>query len=451
MPRGTLVESLKDGGVQYYFNGASQMVMGWITWNADGSKTFFDLVTGVAKSGFYTDSEGDTYYFDPAADNHTVRWTHYISGNRYYFNGNGVMQKGLIRWNSTGDYSFFGENGAAASGLTAVGDVTYCFNPDTFTSLRWSQTINGKLYYFDSDYTMVTGWVKWNGENASSYFGEDGAAYSGWHDIDESRYYFDPAKNFRNVKWTQYIEGSRYYFDGNARMVTGWIQWNSGDGKGLYSYFATPDGAMVYGEQVIDGVSYDFGTTGYVDRDDLRIMGASRTTAAQMARYYIQSVGSSTYPSDVYAQYGAKNINEFTQIVFEEAEAEGVRAEVLFAQVVHETGYLKFGGDVSADQCNFGGLGATGGGNPGIDFVELSIDRGYGKQNAVRIGLRAQTQHLKAYGSTDDLNQEKVDDRFGYVSPRGKAPTVMELGGTWAADKGYGEALAKIIQDILEA
>ena len=36
-----------------------------------------------------------------------------------------------------------------------------------------------------------------------------------------------------------------------------------------------------------------------------------------------------------------------------------------FAQVMLETGGLTFGGDVQASQCNFGGLGAVGGGAAG--------------------------------------------------------------------------------------
>ncbi len=45
--------------------------------------------------------------------------------------------------------------------------------------------------------------------------------------------------------------------------------------------------------------------------------------------------------------------------MFEKLKKEGVRAEVVFAQVCLETGYLSFGGQVSAEQCNFSGLGAT--------------------------------------------------------------------------------------------
>ncbi len=173
---------------------------------------------------------------------------------------------------------------------------------------------------------------------------------------------------------------------------------------------------------------------------DMLIMGESQTTVAQMVRRY-QATGY-TYPSDVYTQYGAATIEAFCQILYEEAITEGVRAEVVFAQVMLETGWLQFGGDVQADQCNFGGIGATGGvsGNSFNDWGE----------NSVRKGLRAQVQHLKAYASTEALVNDLVDPRFNYVT-RGSAPTVYGLSGTWAASTTYGERLAALIRELLSS
>jgi hypothetical protein len=109
---------------------------------------------------------------------------------------------------------------------------------------------------------------------------------------------------------------------------------------------------------------------------------------------------------------------------------------VLYGQVMYETGWLQFGGDVSADQCNFGGLGATGGGAGGATFPD------------VRTGLRAQVQHLKAYASTDALNNECVDPRFNLVT-RGIAPTLEDLNGRWAVPgTTYGQDIAKIINQL---
>ncbi|WP_167930582.1 N-acetylmuramoyl-L-alanine amidase [Olsenella sp. SW781] len=165
------------------------------------------------------------------------------------------------------------------------------------------------------------------------------------------------------------------------------------------------------------------------------IMGTSTTSAAQMARYYRSVAGESAYPASVYASKGAPTIEDFARIVYEEATAEGVRAEVVFCQAMHETGWLRFGGDVSVGQCNFAGIGATGGGAAGATFGD------------VRTGIRAQVQHLKAYASTEPLNNPCVDPRFHYVT-RGIAPTLDDLDGRWATGNGYGSKIYSLIQEL---
>ena len=169
------------------------------------------------------------------------------------------------------------------------------------------------------------------------------------------------------------------------------------------------------------------------------IMGATTISSERMVAYY-RGTGAA-YPSDVYAQYGAPTIDDFCRILVEEANGEGVRAEVLFAQVSVETGNLRFGGQVKVGQCNFGGLGATDGGASGADFS------GYGA-DGVRMGLRAQSQHLKAYASKDALNGICVDPRFSLVT-RGVAPMVENLGsGKWATDKTYASKLLRVMNAL---
>ncbi len=49
-----------------------------------------------------------------------------------------------------------------------------------------------------------------------------------------------------------------------------------------------------------------------------------------------------TFPSAVYARFGADSIEEFCTILIEEARIEGVKPEVVFAQAMHETGMVAF-------------------------------------------------------------------------------------------------------------
>lgn len=66
-------------------------------------------------------------------------------------------------------------------------------------------------------------------------------------------------------------------------------------------------------------------------------------------------------------------------------EALGVRWDYAFFQMLLETGYLTYGGDVKPDQNNFAGLGATGGGVRGERFKDIAS------------GARAHIEHLVMY------------------------------------------------------
>ncbi len=117
-----------------------------------------------------------------------------------------------------------------------------------------------------------------------------------------------------------------------------------------------------------------------------------------------------------------------------EASFEGINSDIAFAQMCLETGFLRFGGLITEDMYNFCGLGAIDENNPGCRF------------NSEQEGVRAHIQHLKAYGSTEDLRMPLADPRYRWVQPKGKAPDVYALSGTWASDRQYGEKLAGILK-----
>lgn len=182
----------------------------------------------------------------------------------------------------------------------------------------------------------------------------------------------------------------------------------------------------------------------------MQIMGTSQTTVAQMVRYYnANASGYDTFKAKYNGKYdgclakgGARTINQFAQIFYEEATAEGVRAEVAFTQCMKETGFLKYGGDVLPNQYNFAGIGATGAVH-GASFSN------------VRMGIRAQIQHLKAYGSISPLTNPCVDPRFNLVK-RGSAQYVEWLGIKenpngygWATSKSYGHDIVSMVNSLL--
>lgn len=170
------------------------------------------------------------------------------------------------------------------------------------------------------------------------------------------------------------------------------------------------------------------------------IMGTTDVTLDQMVAYYVQS--GAEYPGEILAEGGAPDIETFCQIYIEEAEKEGVRSEVAFAQTMKETGWLQYGGDAKITQFNFAGLGTTGNGVQGNSFSD------------VREGVRAQIQHLKAYATDEELLSECVDSRYAYVI-KGCAPYVEWLGQQenpegygWATGVNYGYDIVKMINTM---
>lgn len=167
------------------------------------------------------------------------------------------------------------------------------------------------------------------------------------------------------------------------------------------------------------------------------IMGKTEATTAQMVAYALKGNSKPLLPFCT--------IEELAEIFIEEAELEGVRADVAWAQSLKETGYFKYGGIVLPEQNNYAGIGAVNGNSQG---QAASFE-------SPRLGVRAQIQHLKAYASTEALKQPCVDPRFNLVK-RGSAIYVEWLGAGdnpngvgWAyPGKGYGADIIKILNAI---
>jgi len=166
-----------------------------------------------------------------------------------------------------------------------------------------------------------------------------------------------------------------------------------------------------------------FPTVGYGDPvRPLRIASRGRAQVPELIAFFTE-----TNP-----RVDRGRLNELARAYLDEAAAEGINSDIAFCQMVHETDYLRFGGDARAWQNNFCGLGVTGGGRRGLSFA------------SVRIGVRAHIQHLKAYADAEPLHQRCVDPRFALVR-RAQAPFVEDLGGTWATDPRYGVKLRRIL------
>ena len=236
-------------------------------------------------------------------------------------------------------------------------------------------------------------------------------------------------------KKAQYVYKAKKRSDGSYRTLVDNV--NHKGKYGAYKYEVTVTTANGIKKMLLSGkITLEESKE---DADGLyEISGSSNVTVAQMMSYYNKNA---TYPT-FYAVSDAPTLKKFCEIYYEECEAEGIRVEVAFAQAMHETNFLRYGGDVNISQFNFAGLGATGGGVSGNSFA------------TVRIGIRAHVQHLKAYANEEPLNQECVDSRFQYVT-RGTAPYVEWLaipdnpyGKGWATDVNYTSSMKRHIEAL---
>ncbi len=168
------------------------------------------------------------------------------------------------------------------------------------------------------------------------------------------------------------------------------------------------------------------------------IMGEGKATLEQMVSFALKGNPKPLLP---YC-----SVEELAKMFIEEAQIEGVRADVAFAQSLKETGYFRYGGIVLPDQNNYAGIGA----------LNNNAQGDAAKFESPRIGVRAQIQHLKAYASTEPLKLACKDPRFNLVK-RGCAKYVEHLGASdnpigagWAwPGKGYGYDIVKIVNLIL--
>ena len=421
--------------------------------DATGIATYYGLEIGELPEHYegwiQTD---DGWMWESDGQYYKNRWLN-IENEWYWMDANGYRVTGQKK---IGDYYYyFDSEGRMLTGLQKIDGKTYYFHSAGRMLTGW-QTINGKTYYFAADGAMVTGIVTIDGKKHQ--FGNDGVYQGevqtrGWNLIDGT-YYYVKADGSNAVGW-ELIGGYYYYFDKEGRMLTGWQEiggykyyfhsagrmltgWQKIDGKTYYFHSA---GRMLTGWQKIDGEWNYFESNGQFKQSGVtNILGKSQKTKEQMIALYNQS--GYTYPTEALEKGGAKTIEEFVQIYIEEASIEGIRADVAFAQAMLETKYLQFGGDVKIEQFNFAGLGATGNGVPGNSF------------DNVRIGIRAQIQHLKAYASSEPLKQECVDDRYVYVTKE-SAPYVEWLGiqenpdgKGWAVSKNYGFSVIELLNKM---
>ncbi len=219
-------------GARYYFNENGVRCTGLL--NVGGS-VYYANADGVCQRGFVTLEDG-IHYFDENYVMHAGLTQ--IGDKLYYFNEKGVMVTGMVAL-ETGKYMFGPDGIAIAGwysneqgqrfyfdpathtakvGLQAVDGANYLFGADGVMSTGWSGEVAAR-YYFGPDGKMVTGWNAIDGK--SYYFAADGRMALGQLGLPEGVYYLDPADGHQVVGWVQQPDGWHYYDANNGRMLAG--------------------------------------------------------------------------------------------------------------------------------------------------------------------------------------------------------------------------------------
>jgi len=190
--------------------------------------------------------------------------------------------------------------------------------------------------------------------------------------------------------------------------------------------------------------------------DPEAVCGRFLGNSSDLVRYFRKAVP--------YGEKFSVSVEELARLYDIYGRRFGIRADVAWVQMCHETGFGRYGyysggqwisGDVKPEQNNFAGIGATGGGVPGNTFATAEL------------GVIAQIVHLAWYVYPDHFDDAYCrmvsvpsldtpitipgDPRhfvWGGCPHRGDARTVLDLAGKWAVGSSYGTALKSMMAQV---
>lgn len=224
------------GKRKYYFNTKTgERQSGTIT---VGKYTYhFNTQSGYARTG-WVKLKNVYYYYNQKCQRLTGFQT--INGKRYYLNPKKNGARVTSSWCKIGaHYYYFDSKGVLKTGFITVNGKRYYTSSSGVRKKGW-QTVNGRKYYMDQKTAVVK---------------------TGWFTYKNKKYYLNPTKNSptygaAKTGWVK-ISNSWYYFNTDGTMKTGWLLDNM-----KYFYLDPKTGKMLTGRQVIDGKTYNFGTSG---------------------------------------------------------------------------------------------------------------------------------------------------------------------------------------------
>ena len=278
-------------GDDLYFDESGKQVKGNFVTNPDGTRSYYDAITGVKlvdttvvvngetynvdekgvatkahTSGFYTTGDNNWFYAD--SHGHNVTGAQFINGQDLYFESTGKQVKGDFVTNTDGTRSFYHWNTGdkLVSTFFTTGNDKWYYADAKGHVVTGAQVINGQKLYFGADGKQVKGGFAPNANGTRSFYhGATGdKLVSTFFTSGDNNWYYADAKG-EVVVGEQTINGQHLYFDQTGRQVKGATASNP-DGSISYYDVHTGDKAVNRWIKIPSGqwVYFNFEGKGYM-------------------------------------------------------------------------------------------------------------------------------------------------------------------------------------------
>ena len=269
-------------GDDLYFDESGKQVKGNFVTNPDGTRSYYDAITGVKlvdttvvvngetynvdekgvatkahTSGFYTTGDNNWFYAD--SHGYNVTGAQFINGQDLYFESTGKQVKGDFVTNTDGTRSFYHWNTGdkLVSTFFTTGNDKWYYADAKGHVVTGAQVINGQKLYFGADGKQVKGGFAPNANGTRSFYhGATGdKLVSTFFTSGDNNWYYADAKG-EVVVGEQTINGQHLYFDQTGRQVKGatasnpdgsisYYDVHTGD-KAVNRWIKIPSGQWVY-------------------------------------------------------------------------------------------------------------------------------------------------------------------------------------------------------------
>ena len=241
---------------------------------------------GIQAKGEKITIDGKDYYYDKDNGRKVTDTSIEVDGKTYLADADGILTEktqlptqvvtgGHFQSDNQKDWYYYTANGEKLTGWQNVDGVILYFNKDGRQAKDKIVQIDGKTYYFDKNNgRMVKNqWASINvggidpasKDYRSYYLGDDGAAVTGWQDIDGKHLYFTETGIYA-TNGIYSINGKNYLFEKGqlVKDAYGVVDKPGSKVRLTYTYRTNADGEVLTGKQMIDGTEYVFASDGHV-------------------------------------------------------------------------------------------------------------------------------------------------------------------------------------------